>query len=46
MKKKAVHKKTILRKILWCMMVGTLILFWVGQIVMPRENVEDGTTFH
>ena len=46
MEKKAVHKKTILRKILWCMMVGTLILFWVGQFVMPRENVKDSTTFH
>ena len=46
MENRAVHKKTILRKILWCMMVGTLIMFWVGQIFMPRENFKDDTTYH
>ena len=46
MENRAVHKKTLLRKILWCMMVGTLIMFWVGQIFMPRENFKDDTTYH
>ncbi len=46
MENREVHKKTILRKILWCMMVGSLVLFWVGQICMPRENRKYDTTFH
>lgn len=46
MENREVYKKTLLRKILWFMMVGTLIMFWVGQICMPRENFKDDTTFH
>ncbi len=41
-----VQKKTLLRKILWCMMVGSLVLFWVGQWVMPNENRKEESTFH
>ena len=39
-------KKTLLRKVLWWMMVAPLFLFWVGQAVMPVENEKDSTTFH
>ena len=46
MKEKIVAKKTLLRKILWFMMVGSLVMFWVGQFCMPRENFDDETTFH
>ena len=46
MDKNTVQKKTILRKILWFMMVGTLIMFWVGQFCMPRENFGDASSFH
>ncbi len=42
----SVQKKTILRKVLWCMMVGSLVLFWVGQWVMPNENRKEESTFH
>jgi len=41
-----IQKKTLLRKILWCMMVGSLVLFWVGQWVMPNENRKEESTFH
>jgi len=41
-----IQKKTLLRKILWCMMVGSLVLFWVGQWVMPNENTKEESTFH
>lgn len=45
MENSAVKKKSILRKILWCMMVAPFILFWVGQAVMPAENIKDSSTF-
>ncbi len=41
-----VQKKTLLRKILWVMMVGSLVLFWVGQWLMPKENRKEGSTFY
>ena len=41
-----VQKKTLLRKILWVMMVGSLVLFWVGQWLMPKENRKEESTFH
>ena len=28
------------------MMVGSLVLFWVGQWVMPNENRKEESTFH
>ena len=46
MNNNSVQKKTVLRKILWWMMVGSLVLFWVGQWVMPNENRKDESTFH
>lgn len=46
MEKSTVQKKTILHKVLWCMMVAPLFLFLVGQILMPKENVKDESTFH
>lgn len=46
MEKSTVQKKTILHKVLWCMMVAPLFLFWVGQTLMPKENVKDESTFH
>lgn len=46
MEKRERVKKSILRKILWVMMVGTFVLFWVGQICMPRENYKEDTNFH
>jgi len=45
MNNNSVQKKTKLRKILWCMMVGSLAFFWIGQCVMPNENRKEESTF-